>query len=327
MYHVGDAEIALGLDTYAQTVVCTANTQLFLLDNKNIERFIWKKYTSTVDLLRRHVLYKLIARKKSKLGTDIDLYQHMIDALEDLKPKRLSLEEDGVDSINESKLNNKENNRGSDLTQLVDLYLQNKAPLIEPHVPGAVYYKTKSVQKARRRMMDRLRKYESNKVVSPQVRLERARKAAKRQPRSRRELERLTVAQDPEELSRLYDRNHAVNRFLTKRAGHTPSNMPAKPRPHTATGTSRLISNETSSNIFKLTEPQVSEDCNVHDVDYSDLQEDEIKQIVRDMEQLHDTRNASRARVICSMMDKNANNQTMGLVGGLRPKSAPVARG
>ena len=43
--------------------------------------------------------------------------------------------------------------------------------------------------------------------------LQRARRAGRRQARSRRELERLTVAQDPEEMKHLQDKNHAVNRL------------------------------------------------------------------------------------------------------------------
>ena len=302
-------------------MVCTAKTEVFLLDNKNIERFILKKYTTAIDTLRENVLKKLIFRRKSKIGTDVKLFDHMIDALEELQPKRTTKE---VSSGTKSSVKEADAKKLADLDKLVDLYLQNKSPLIEPFVPGTVYYKTQAVQRGRKRMMDRLRKYsELNKPVSGQLRLERARKASRRQPRSRRELERLTVAQDPQEASKLNDRNHAVNRFLSQGAA-VASAVPPRTRPQTAS--SRLSTTSTQP-IFKLTEPQINGDISVHDVDYSDIKEEEIKHILRDMGDLQENKNASRARVICSMMDKNSNQQGMALIGGIRPKSAPISGG
>lgn len=178
---VGDSEFALGLDTYTQTVISTANTQLYLLDSKNIDRFITKKYTNTLDIIRANVLQKLKCRRKLRIaGYDIELFSVMIDALEQLNPKSSLF----ADSTEKQKPNPKEQliqeqlfTKTSNLNLLVDLYLANKAQLVQHHVPDAVYYKTKSVQKARKRMMERLRKYEATHTeVSPNVRLDRAKR-------------------------------------------------------------------------------------------------------------------------------------------------------
>ncbi len=65
--------------------------------------------------------------------------------------------------------------------------------MIEPHVPGSIYYRTKSVERAQARKEGAERRLNASRSVG--ARLESARKAGRRRPRSRRELEQLTCAQ------------------------------------------------------------------------------------------------------------------------------------
>lgn len=77
--------------------------------------------------------------------------------------------------------------------------------MIEPHVPGSIYYRTKSVERAQaRKEVSEARRMNTFRSVG--ARLEYARKAERRRPRSRRELEQLTCSGA--------DRHIHVRRFI-----------------------------------------------------------------------------------------------------------------
>ena len=213
----GDTELVLGLDYYTCTVVCTAQTEVFILDNKNIERLIHKKNKHTLDLLRNEAEAKIQGRYNTQLGSHVELYQHLLVKLKELRPKtyQSSYRREVEKSENELKAQD----RDVMLNQLVKLFIQDRSPMIEPSVPGTVFYMTKAVDRARRQLTVQTQRKKHNmatRATSADVRLQRARKAGRRHPRSRRELERLTIAKDTEGITPLQDRNSAVNRFLSK---------------------------------------------------------------------------------------------------------------
>ncbi len=78
----GDIELVLGLDTYTQTVVCTANTEVFILDHRNIERLIYRKNPGSMSLIREKVEGKLRARLQMRAGSRLDLYRPLLDKVE-----------------------------------------------------------------------------------------------------------------------------------------------------------------------------------------------------------------------------------------------------
>ena len=192
-------ELVLNLETHIHSVVCTAHTEVFHINMKSIERLITRKNQTTLTLLRDHVEQRMCARAHSQLGSDILLYSRILDHLEFTRPKRFRNATSDDKVLQAVTL--EEKSRQKTLKQLVKLYLKDRSPLIDPFVPGAVYYKTKAVEKEGK-AVDKLETMVPEVGVA-NVRLERARKAAHRQPRSRRELERLTVAQDPEEITKL----------------------------------------------------------------------------------------------------------------------------
>ena len=293
-----------------QSVVCTANTELFHVDNKAIDRLITKKNERTLNLLRQQVEQRLKARSQTQLGAQITLYARILETMEYTKPKRVT--------ENHNKklqtLSQEEKQKQQTLKQLVKLYLLDRSPLIDPYVPGAAFYKVRAAQHAYRDTSpDRPEPAQS---MTGALRLERARKAAKRQPRSRRELERLTIAQDPEEISKLQDRNHAVNRFLQRQPSGT-----TLPRPKSAMNVADLHEGDP---IFELTQPQVDTG---EDMDLDDLSEEEVKEMVINLGNTSDMTNATRTRVICNMMEKNAHQSAKAKYKHLmRPTSAPSAR-
>ena len=62
-------------------MVCTANTEVFILDSKNIDRLIPRRNqgSSTVELLRERVEDKLTTRLNTNLGRGVRLYDRLLE--------------------------------------------------------------------------------------------------------------------------------------------------------------------------------------------------------------------------------------------------------
>lgn len=342
------------METYAQSFVCTVNAEVFILDNKNIDRLIHKKNPYTIAMLRTKVENKLRGRKNAQLGAGVELYGHLSDKLEESKKKSpgaaltfLKEEEEATESKESAdapiaqSIADKVKDRDLMVSQLVKLFLQGKTPLIEPSVPGTVYYRTKSLDRAKRQLSDKLRKKaEMDREATGELRLQRARKAARRQARSRRELEKLTIAQDPQEMKTLQDKNHAVNRILNQagasaggkirpatafsRNGSSRALVTSRERPHSAMSSATYG----DERIFRLTEPDLDDtDADQVALGYTDMQNTAVRHIVREMGGLSQARNASRAHIVCSMIEQQTHHHSNSIQNLLqRPKSAPVPR-
>ena len=62
---------------YTQTVVCTAHTEVYVLDNKNIDRLL-RRNQRTMAMLRSKVESKLRSRSCTRLGRNIELYSYLL---------------------------------------------------------------------------------------------------------------------------------------------------------------------------------------------------------------------------------------------------------
>ncbi|KAK3108775.1 hypothetical protein FSP39_015348 [Pinctada imbricata] len=65
---IGDIELLMNLDTHVQTITCTANTDVFILDTKNFDRVVGKKNAATLDIMKEHLKNKLNTRMNMKQG-------------------------------------------------------------------------------------------------------------------------------------------------------------------------------------------------------------------------------------------------------------------
>ncbi|XP_013418849.1 uncharacterized protein LOC106179668 [Lingula anatina] len=141
---IGDIEIAMNLDTYFATVICTTNTQAFLLDLKTYERLIIKKNKPTIETLTLHAETKLMSRVTSLQGSQVPLLRHLAFKLhhqEETQPKKTTPLRNSKELPDKEVL----------IHKLLQWFVRDRAPLIEPMVPGAVFYKDIMEEKAKRR--------------------------------------------------------------------------------------------------------------------------------------------------------------------------------
>ncbi|KAL3831970.1 hypothetical protein ACJMK2_023658, partial [Sinanodonta woodiana] len=131
---VGDTELLIGLKTYMQTVRCTANTDVFVLDTKNFERLVGKKNPTTIDVMREYVKSKLKTRMEMKNGDLIPFLQYLHCKLteQSLPPPR---------KIEPFKMSKTIPDADTEMQHLIRNFKEGKSVLIKPKVPGLVYYK------------------------------------------------------------------------------------------------------------------------------------------------------------------------------------------
>ena len=281
-----------------------------------------------MEQLRDIVEHKLKGRVQSKLGAQVDIYRHMLMKVLEMKPKRnMPLHGDLGSRPGSPDKETADPKEDKDLmvSQLTRLFLENRTPFIEPAVTGSVFYITKSRERAKRHLSTQLQK-RSGKKQSGEVRLQRARRAAIRQPRSRRELEKLTIGN--EETKPLQDKDHAVNRFLVSSTSKTKTRAMTAPARGRNGGEMAVVPasgkhhvQDDQDGIFRLTEIDIPEDGQLH-IGREHLRDDNVKQIVLSMGDQQQERNTNRAKFICNMMDKRASAAREGILG--RPKSAPT---
>lgn len=169
---IGDLEMLLNLETYATSILCKTDTVCYFLEKKNIERLI-KKAGTTWFMFQKLALSKLDAW----LPRNVPLFSKTKEIIAKELPN------------NENKQLDK---KVEAMSELIKLFLNNKTPLIDPCVPGTIYYMTKNAEKARQHM-ETAKKGAKLHKLAPEIKLERARRQASgKRPRSRRELERLT---------------------------------------------------------------------------------------------------------------------------------------
>lgn len=126
LFHiVGDVEVILGLETNMFTFICVTETTVFTLNLKNYERLFPQKHKKSLLKLTRKALQKTITRMASSRGSKVSslpsFQQKLQEKLDDLLTPNAKI--NGKDTI---------------LEDLIDLFLKDKIPLIEPCVPDSL---------------------------------------------------------------------------------------------------------------------------------------------------------------------------------------------
>ncbi|XP_071078833.1 uncharacterized protein [Haliotis cracherodii] len=136
---VGDIEMGLELDTNIGTLISTGNTDVFILNGKNYERLVQKKNPHTAETLKVEAYRKVCGRLCTTTGAQIPLLKKLQGVLKDMLPHP------------ELYLRRGEHyHRSKELIHLIDMFLQDRSPLIQPLLPDALYYKQRSAEKAKK---------------------------------------------------------------------------------------------------------------------------------------------------------------------------------
>ncbi|XP_074659542.1 uncharacterized protein LOC141912223 [Tubulanus polymorphus] len=139
---IGDIEMYMDMPTYMQTVICTARTEVYILDSKNFERLVTRKNPATLESLKFSVVSKLRSRAPTQQGKHVPLLKHLLFKLTDFKqPEQRHL----------PRLKNAKRLPESDVLDqvLLDRFIHNKSALVRPLVPGSFYYMSLMEEKAR----------------------------------------------------------------------------------------------------------------------------------------------------------------------------------
>ncbi|CAL1536282.1 unnamed protein product [Lymnaea stagnalis] len=132
---IGDTEMVLDLPTNTETAVTTAPTTVFVLNTKNYERLVTRKHPAMALHLAQWALNKIVARSKNSKAREIPLLRSLEAELREKLPR------EAIPTRTLEILKKKE----VETAQLLNLYLQDKAPLIEPCVPNAMFFKQRSL--------------------------------------------------------------------------------------------------------------------------------------------------------------------------------------
>ena len=147
---IGDVEYVCNLRTHAHTVTCTTLTDVFHLNGKNTERLIVRKNPATFKRLKSMVEAKLRHRVDALQTAAVPLLNYLLvqctrkpkspeRCLAQLRPSKTVPDEEYL------------------FLHMLDTYLQDRAQLSLPHVPGGVYYRQMMREKAKRREQMRQR--------------------------------------------------------------------------------------------------------------------------------------------------------------------------
>lgn len=86
--HTGEIEQAMELQTYAQSVVCTQPTEIYVLDGKNYERLVQKRNPRTVEMLKMRAQTKLYFRLARSFDRTIPLVFALVHRVDEENRKR-----------------------------------------------------------------------------------------------------------------------------------------------------------------------------------------------------------------------------------------------
>ena len=145
---IGDIELVNNLSSYMHTVTCAAHTTLYILTPKNFERLInAKNNRSALTKLRKQVEKKLGQRVSSQQGSQVPLLKHLLFKM----TEEIQAKPPVVPPLRGSK---ELPDQAVLFQHLLTVFKENKAELIEPHVPGGVYYREMMRQRANHRQKE-----------------------------------------------------------------------------------------------------------------------------------------------------------------------------
>ncbi|KAJ8298832.1 hypothetical protein KUTeg_022892 [Tegillarca granosa] len=133
---IGDIEATMGLPTYAQTVICTQEAEVYVLDQKNYDRLVEKRNPQTVEMMKEAVREKLKLRLSWVQEKELQLFRYFLYKLEE------------QEHLKQKRLNKREMETKDEPVDFTVCNLQ-KGPMIDMYGPGSVFYAIKMKEKQR----------------------------------------------------------------------------------------------------------------------------------------------------------------------------------
>ncbi|XP_041353721.1 uncharacterized protein LOC121371698 isoform X2 [Gigantopelta aegis] len=277
---VGDIEVVLNLDTNIGTVVSTTDTEVFVLNTKNFERLVLKKNIKTLEKLRNGVLQKLIGRLRIPNARSVPLLAHLFSAanclmLKSESPSHKTTTEEATDPK---------------LKHLIELFLKDKVPLIDPFVPNSLYYRKKSAFKSKQlgvesKLFDYFKMYEVHGIV--RQKLPRSMDKLRNNIEAERELlgeERVVLE---EEVSPMEAFVRSVSSVCPRTMARSARSLPE--RPHTSDASIQITECDTVPSAF-VSESQ-AEDI---------LDDETITTLFHQLQDIQKSRSDQRLRAVYS---------------------------
>ncbi|XP_067682167.1 uncharacterized protein [Haliotis asinina] len=277
---VGDIEMGLDLETNIGTLISTEDTKVFILNSKNYERLVQKKNPHTAETLKAEAYRKVCGRLCTTTGAQIPLLKKLQSVLKDMIPHpELYLR--------------RADHRSKELIHLIDMFLKDKGPLIQPVLPDAMYYKQRSAEKAK-------------KIVANAARFRKSNDQRGKPPRMPRSLDKLRnnieaeielLGYRPISTTNVALRDDGdlrpLSSALTQSAGKSSQSF----RPLTATGSVTVTRCDLE---YEFGQASQREETPNHDL---------IVGIFEEMEQLQKDKKEERSRIICSCTRKKNENK------------------
>ena len=135
----------MNMNKHMMTITCTTACEVYSLTSKNYDRLVTKKNPALLDLLQKYVITKLQHRVQSVQGEHIPLIRHILFKLtEELHPtpRKHIPPLMGTKELPE---------RDVLFEHQMDVFTKGKAEMVEPYVPGAIYYREIMREKAQLR--------------------------------------------------------------------------------------------------------------------------------------------------------------------------------
>ncbi|OWF42181.1 uncharacterized protein LOC110461434 [Mizuhopecten yessoensis] len=290
---IGDIEMVMELERSTCTVNCTENTTVMVLDTKNYDRLIAKKNIHTIRKLCKTALQKVMCRASSGKGSQVPLL--------DILQKKLQEKLPSKDENNcKAKI---DRSKSVAMEQLIQFFLKDKAPLIEPCVPNSLYYRIKSEKRAKMIEINEMKlKGHVSKVENRLYDYRPRRKV----PRSMKQLKSMRAEND---LLR-----------TTQSAWDYPQVSHTSLRPRTALGIHREFSQSPTSRphtagIFHLTECNNAEEEAVGSPT-RDEPNGVVSDVLEQIDLVQKEKTEARSKVICSAMAVSEINKTSMRNGG-----------
>ncbi|XP_035824244.1 uncharacterized protein LOC118477140 [Aplysia californica] len=285
---IGDAEMGLDLPINTETVVSTASTTVLVLNTKNYERLVSRKHAFTVTRLQRLALNKVSTRANSSKGSLVPLLKHLARELSERIPKPPPPAK-RVEILKKKEVV---------MNQLLDMFLKDKAPLIEPCVPNALFYRQRSAVKNQALMQNPYAKLRTLKHIDDFGKIRRKVPRSIQQLKNNLQAERELLGDDRREL---------VDTSFDDNAGTLS-------RPMTSLGFSRgsprsRMSRPTTSHSLRIRECRQEDDRYSTSANHPDkedrLDHNAVADIFEEMEMITRENQENRMRLICSVSAKN----------------------
>lgn len=276
--------MVMELDKSTCTVNCTQDTTVMILDMKNYDRLIAKKNMHTIGKLCKSALQKVLSRAHTSKGSQVPLLDILQKRLEAKLPKK--------DDNNYVKPK-VDRSKSIVMEQLIRFFLKDKAPLIDPFVPNALYYRMKTEKRAKMIEINELK--QRGYVSKVENRLYDYR------PRRK-------VARSMKQLKNTRAENELLRTPQSTAWGVVSSPATISLRPRTALGIHREFSPQQASGrphtagIFHLTESHNHSTSDTATSPPRDESSGEVSDILQQMDQVQKEKTEVRSKVICSAM-------------------------